>query len=189
MNNNINKNRSFYITRTAILLAFALAVQFTLLRMFPGNPVIVYIVGSIINMILFLAAMNIGLWSGVLISVITPLVALMTGHLPLAILLPFVAIANVIIVVAFLLISKIFKAKQLDIIIGGVVASVLKFAAMYFSATLLLPLISSIPAPVVTKLSATWSIPQLVTALIGLSLAITLTKSLKKTHILEMPNN
>lgn len=188
MNNTSTNKKSFFITRTAMLLALALAVQFSLLRLFPGNPVIVYIVGSLINMILIIAALSTGVWSGAFIGIMTPLVAFTTGHLPFPVLIPFIAVANIILVVSFVLVKNFLGNKNTSFIVAGVIAALLKFLVMYLSATFILPLFAAIPAPAIAKLSAAWSIPQLVTALIGLGLAISIKTGLRKTNILESQN-
>ncbi len=182
----MNNNKTFFITRTAILLAMALAVQFTLLRLFPGNPMIVYIVGSLLNMIFFISAMSVGILGGAFIGMMTPIVAFLTGHLGFPVLIPFVAFANIMLIVIFYLITKVLKDNYPMMVASGVIASVVKFAIMMLSAKFILPLISSLPAPAVSKIAAGWSIPQLVTALIGLGLALAVKISLRKTDILEI---
>ncbi|MGI6700972.1 MAG: hypothetical protein ACOX3U_00660 [Christensenellales bacterium] len=181
----MNNRKSFYITRTAVFLALALAIQFTLLKLFAGNPVTTYIVGSLLNMIFFTAAVTIGLWSGVMIGVMTPIVAFLTGHLPFAVLIPFVIAANLVLVVIYYGGKVLFKDKLIPLTISGVIAGTVKFLFMFLAAKFILPLISSIPAPAVTKLAAGWSIPQFVTAMIGLALSVMLRQSLKKTNVLE----
>lgn len=184
MSNSIS-NKSFFITRTAMLLALALAVQFTLLRLFPGNPVITYVVGSILNMIFIIAALSVGPVFGGFIGLMTPIVAFLTGHLPFPVLIPFVAIANVSLIVIVGMGTKISKNKA-ALIIFGVMGAIVKFSIMALSAKFLLPLVTSLPAPALNKLAAAWSIPQIITALIGLALAISVKMALRKTNIIEM---
>jgi len=182
----LNK-KTFFITRTAVLLALALAIQFTLLRLFPGNPVATYIVGSLLNMIFFVAGMTVGIWGGIFIGIMTPVVAFLTGHLPFAVLIPFVVAANIVIVTVFVLLRNIKKNNFIVLIIAGAVASISKFLLMFLTGKFILPLITVLKPPVVAKLAASWGVTQLVTAIIGLALAVAVVKALKRTNILEIP--
>ncbi len=92
-----------WITRTALLLALALLFQS--LRgsipkvMIPGlGEMDQYIIGSLVNTTLILAAVTVGFTGGLVIAIVTPLVALLQGEIAFQIMMPFVALGNVAIV-------------------------------------------------------------------------------------------
>ena len=79
---------------TAILIA--LTIVFQLLRPVLGgsNPVSTYIIGSLVNLALIVAACAVGLVSGVSVAVAAPLIALWQGHATLP-MLPRVAASTI----------------------------------------------------------------------------------------------
>jgi len=87
--------RTQQITRIALFLALALAIQF---MRFP-QP----ITGPAINAILFLTALILGPYAALLIAVLTPGIALLTGIIspPIAPLVPLIMLANAILVLVF----------------------------------------------------------------------------------------
>ena len=90
---------------TAILIA--LAVMFQYLRPLLGgsNPVSTYIISSLINLCLIVAACVVGLWSGVAISVVTPLIALSQGH-AVAFMVPWIMAGNAVLAIGFALFAR-----------------------------------------------------------------------------------
>ena len=136
-----------WLTRTAFLLAIALVFQ---MGGFP-QP----ITGPLVNTVLYLAASIVGWQGGILIGILTPLVAAMRGILPppLAPLIPFIALGNSLMVVLFYLLK--FKNK----IIAIIIASLVKFSILFSAVNLLV----QVP-PAVSQMM---SLPQLITALTG----------------------
>ena len=88
-----------FIARTAILLA--LAVLFQSLRLFIPIPAAVdqYLVGSLVNMCLVVAAVIVGIQGGLIVAVLTPVIAFLQNVLANPVLVPFVALGNAAIVV------------------------------------------------------------------------------------------
>lgn len=69
-------NKTLYITRTAVLLALTLVFQMLRIVIQPiVGPGHVFIVGSLVNLALIVAAGRIGLTAGIIISIATPIVA------------------------------------------------------------------------------------------------------------------
>ena len=136
-----------WVSRTAILLAIALVFQMG------GFPQ--FITGPLVNTVLYLAAMVVGWQGGILIGILTPVIASMRGILPppLTPLIPFIALGNAILVILFFWLQ--FKNK----IAGIIVASVVKFLLLVSAVKLLV----QVP-PAIAKMM---SIPQLITALAG----------------------
>jgi hypothetical protein len=173
------------VLRTAMLLALMLAFQ--QLRLLIGNTLIsTIIIGSLVNLVLVVAAGTVG-WRGtIVLSILSPVVALMEGHLALPILIPFVAVGNITIAVVFELIER-SSNKTSQMWTAAAVASVAKTAVLYALIVLLfagaiLPGMG-LPAQKVSVLSSALSLsfswPQLVTAIIGSAIAIPVIKRLR----------
>ena len=74
------KNRTRFLTRTALLLAAVIAFQL-IGKLIPYNN---FIVGPVVNAALLVATAAAGVWSGITISVIAPLVSAFTNKAPIA---------------------------------------------------------------------------------------------------------
>jgi hypothetical protein len=141
-----------WITKTAILLALLIVIQ--LFRM----PQLV--TGVLVNFILLLAYVQVDLFSGVIIGLISPVVAFLFGILaaPLAPMIPFIMLGNAVYIAVFALIrSK--NPNWWKAIIGVVFGALLKFALLSLAVKYL------VNAP--PKIAQAMSIPQLYTALAG----------------------
>lgn len=160
------------ITRTAILLALTILFQ-TLGRFIPLGQFNQFIVGPLVNACLLVAAAYTGLAGGAAVSVLSPFGAILTGAaipLPFA---PFIAVGNFILVLLYVILKK----KQLAAVASG---AVLKFGFLWAS-ILAFTGFMNIPAKKATLLIASFSWPQLVTALIGGAIALVVIKALGKT--------
>lgn len=74
--------------RGAMLLAVGLVLQ-ALRLVIPMPPMwTVFVVGTLVNMVLVLAARTVGLWPSVMIAVLLPVMAYFQGQLPLPFLIP-----------------------------------------------------------------------------------------------------
>lgn len=120
---------------TGILIA--LTVVFQLLRPVLGgsNIVSTYIIGSLINLVLIIAACVVGLWSGISVAVIAPVFALLQNHKQLP-MIPWIIIGNAVLVIIYALWAK-KDHKTLQIawvrwVIVGVIAAIVKTAVITF---------------------------------------------------------
>ena len=167
------------ITTAAALLAICIVSQFF-------KNFSVYITGPIINACLILAVVYCGLFWSVIIAILTPVTAFLITGAPIMkvvpAIMPLVMAGNLVLVVVFWL----FVRKKNDIlkfIAGGIVGSVAKGAFMALTisygvlATVTLP---EAMQPMLPKLQLTYSVTQLVTALIGLAYALVIWAALKK---------
>lgn len=164
-----------FITRTALLLALVVAVQMTGRMLPPG--VSNFVVGPLVNASLLVVTAMLGLWGGLIISVASPFTSLINNHAPVASALtlfaPVIAAGNFIFVLSFYFIRKWNG-------IGGVVAgSLLKFGFLFAGIKIFLNIVN-FPGKIETALQGLFSVPQLITALIGGFLAITVTKALQR---------
>ena len=174
------KKQIQFISQTAVMLALLIVVQM-LTRSLPT-----YITGSLVNAILLLSTFLIGLNSGLLIALTSPFLAFMLGIGPAFIqILFFVAIANALIVtLAWLLakdsISATTKTARFKSVGALSVASLVKMSFLWLGLVkFALPLIPGLKEGQIKVISASFSWPQLVTALIGSALAIFLVPLLK----------
>ncbi|WHH58915.1 ECF transporter S component [Petroclostridium sp. X23] len=158
-----------WLTRTAMLLA--VTIVFQNLRVVVGvGPHSQFIIGSLVNAALLVSVGMLNLYAGLLISIVAPVVAFFQGQLPLPVLIPIVALGNAAIVAVYDLLKK---KNQLAAVIAGAFA---KFVFFVVAIQMSLQLFNvKIPA----KIVATFSWPQLVTALIGGAVAVVVLKALK----------
>ena len=126
---------------TALLVA--LTIVFQQLRFVLGDSIVTtYIIGSLVNLCLIVAAVAVGLWSGIAVAVVSPLIAFAQGHLPLLQMLPWVMAGNAVLVVFYALFAVKDKASLTVFwprwIAAGVVAGVVKFAVIALGQTTVL---------------------------------------------------
>ncbi len=171
------KNKTRFLARTALLLAIAIAFQI-FGKFIPYNN---FIVGPVVNAVLLVATAAAGLWSGIAISVIAPLVSAFTNKAAIAPLIigfsPFIIIGNIIIVLCFHFLRK------KNAVLGVAAGSVLKFGFLYGAISVFTSLVEMKP-PVAATLTNLFSWPQLITALVGGAIAIVILKLAGKS--LEM---
>ena len=153
-----------WLSRTAILLAIALVFQMG------GFPQ--FITGPLINTVLYLAAMIVGWQGGMLIGILTPVIASIRGILPppLTPLIPFIALGNSILVILF------FWLQSKNKIAGIIIASLAKFLLLVSA----VKLVVQVPPAIAQMMS----FPQLITALAGGAIALVLAHFFKKTNII-----
>lgn len=182
MNNNVVR----FITRTAVLLA--LTVLFQSLRSIIPMPAQVsqYVVGSLVNLSLIIAAVVVGIKGGLIISVAAPIIAYFQGQLPQ--IMPFmivaVALGNAVIVI---MVGLFYNKNKYVALISG---AVLKFITLYIAVIkIVLPFIyPNVPDQAKALLSVNFSWPQLVTASIGGLLALIVIPMVDRAFRLDRGN-
>ena len=176
------KNKIRWITETAILLALLVTLQ-ALTKGF-GQ----FVTGSCVNAILAIAVLVGGAWSGVTVALISPVLAFLLGIAPQILTVPAIMAGNLVFVLLMHLIAGGKAASIVKRIIAWVVAAVAKFAVLYvivvkifcgvMSASLLAA--GTLKEPMLKALPATFSWPQLVTALIGGGIALLIAPVIRK---------
>ena len=175
------KKKLLWITETAVLLALLVTLQAL------TKPFGQLVTGSCVNAILAVAALVGGLGCGITVALISPVLAFLLGIAPQILTVPAIMVGNSVYVVLLYLISG--KSTNLLRRIGGwLAAAVCKFAALYAIVVWLIcgvladSLLSSgtLKAPMLKALPATFSWPQLITALIGGAVALVITPVLRK---------
>ncbi|HYE81056.1 MAG TPA: ECF transporter S component [Clostridia bacterium] len=166
-----NSRKIQFMTRTALLLALVVTVQLAG-RLIPNSN---FVVGPLVNACLLVSTAVAGVWSGIIISVVSPFASLINNHAPVAAALlpfaPFVAAGNAIYVLCFYLLKK------KNIVAGIGIGAVLKFAFLYSAINIFLQIFQF---PKFAKvLTALFGWPQFITALLGGLVALAVMKALK----------
>ena len=170
------------ITETAVLLALLVTLQAL------TKPMGQLVTGSCVNAILAVAVLVAGLGSGVTIALISPVLAYLLGIAPQILTVPAIMVGNTVyVLVLHFLVGKDGRNAVIKVM-GWLAAAIAKFAALYFIVVkivcgVLAPsLLSSgvMKEPMLKALPATFSWPQLFTALIGGAVALAIVPVLKK---------
>ena len=169
------KKKTLWIAETAVMIALLVALQGL------TKPAGQFVTGSCVNLILGVSTLVGGLWCGLTVALLSPFFAFALGIGPALIqIVPAIAVGNIVLVlVLFSLCRKVKKLSPLSYG-GAVAASVCKFAALYALVVLLLLPLLGLPEKQVAMMSAMFSWPQLVTALIGSFLAVTVAPVIRK---------
>lgn len=176
-----NHSRAMWITRTAVLVALLIALQWATAgtQAFAGQ----YITGSLVNCVLAVAALFGGLWSGVTVALVSPFCAFLLGIGPAMIqIVPCIAAGNLVyVLVLWALACRNWKTLWLRFA-AVLAAAAAKFVTLYVAVVkLVIPMLGeALKAPQVQKFTAMFSWPQLVTALIGGVLAMLILPLLRK---------
>jgi len=177
----MDRKRILWITQTAIFIALLVSAQaFT-------RPMGQFVTGSSVNFILVVTVILIGLSSAAVVAVVSPIFAfLIIGAPAFPVILPFIMLGNLALVVAFHFISgQSFtnpdKKAYIRICLAGIIGSFLKFLVLWIGIVqIALSIIPDLRPPQIDAMSAAFSWPQLVTALIGSGLAIIIMPTLMR---------
>ena len=161
------------IAKTGLLLA--VCVVFQLMK-----GISVYITGPAVNAVIILAVWSCGLMSGAIISVIAPLVAFLVGATPvlnmIPLMLPVIMIGNLIMAFAAHFYMK--NKNLLSLALGALAKAGFLMVLTWY---VMLPFFgANVPEPAKAAIRVTFSVTQLVTALIGSVLALLVWKVLRK---------
>lgn len=162
---NFMKQKTLWVARTAVLLALLLVLQFV------TKPLGQYVTGSCVNLVLAVAALVGGLWCGVVVAALSPFFAflLQIAAMPI-VLVPGVACGNIVLVlVLYFAAHKLVAAGEKPLLRYAAVvgAAAAKFATLWLVVTKLLLPPAGLPEQKVAVMTATFTWPQLVTALLG----------------------
>ena len=173
----MKKSHVFWITRTAVLLALLVGMQFV-----TAPLQLTLLTGSIVNLILVIAVMSSGLYTGLAVAILSPFFAALIGIGAIWPIVPIVSIANAAFVKIWYYGEKYVPInKILRRIIVGIIAALCKFALLYLGVVrLAIPFILDVPEPVANVLTVAFSVNQLFTALIGGAVAILALPAIEK---------
>lgn len=182
--------KTMWITRTGVLLALLLALQWATLgtKAFAGQ----YITGSLVNCVLAVSALTAGLSSGLVIALLSPIFAYLLGIAPQLVVVPAIMAGNCALVLVLWAVGR-GDAPMWRKAVAVVLAAVCKFVVLYL---LVVQVICGVGAsfllgqsffgapvllrPMIQALPLTFSWPQLITALIGGVLGILVSKILTR---------
>jgi len=174
------KKNALWIARTAVLIALLIVLQFVTKGL--GQ----FVTGSCVNLVLGVSALVGGLWCGVTVAFLSPFFAYLLGVAAMPILLvPGVAVGNIVLVIVLnLLARKPIQEKRGNTTVrrymSALAAAVAKFFALWLAVVKFLIPLAGLPGTKVNLLTVTFTWPQLITALIGSCLAVTLAPLLIK---------
>lgn len=174
-------SRVRWITRTGVLTALVIALQWATAgtQAFAGQ----YITGSCVNCILAVSTLFGGLWSGVVVAVLSPFFAFLLGIGPKLIqIVPCIAVGNAVLVLCLSFLLG-YKSRPVWQQIGSVALSAaVKFVVLYtVVALVVIPVMGDALAPKQAQtFRVMFSWPQLVTALLGGMAALLVLPTLKK---------
>lgn len=171
-----------WITETAVMLALLVVLQAL------TKPMGQLVTGSFVNAVLAITALVAGLGSGITVAVISPVLAYLLGIAPQILTVPAIMIGNGVYVILLCWIAGADNRKVGKQIAGWLVAACAKFAALYAVVVWIIcgllaeNLLASgmLKEPMLKALPATFSWPQLVTALIGGAVALLIVPVLRK---------
>ena len=171
-----------WITETAILLALLVTLQAV------TKPAGQLVTGSCVNTVLAIAVLVGGLWSGVTIALISPVLAFLLGIAPQILTVPAIMVGNTVFVILLHFLAD-KNGKQIGKqVCAWIVAALAKFAALYLIVVKIIcgvlseSLLASgaMKPPMLQALPATFSWPQLITALIGSAVALAIAPVIRK---------
>ena len=174
----MNQEKTLWITRTAIFVALLVVLQAATAAL--GNTIIT---GAVVNMLLVVSVMTCGMMSGLCVAVISPIMAKLIGIGPLWSLIPFIVAGNITLVLIWHFIgNRHWGQKYTSLIIAlAAAAAAAKFLVLYIGIVqIAVPLLLKLPEPQAAVISSMFSIPQLITALLGGGMALLVLTPLKR---------
>lgn len=175
-----NHKKILWITETAIMLALLITLQWSTAstQAFAGQ----YITGSCVNAVLAITVLLLGLWSGFVVAVLSPVFAFLLNIGPKFVqVVPCICIGNLVLVLLLHFLVR-YRKPAWTWVVGLVIAAAAKAAVLYTAVNLIVvPMMgSNLPPKVAQSFSVMFSWPQLFTALIGGSVALAIWPLIKK---------
>lgn len=171
-----------WITETAVMLALLVTLQAL------TKPMGQLVTGACVNAVLAVSALVAGLSGGITVALISPVLAYVLGIAPQILTVPAIMVGNTVFVVVLYFVAGKDSKRIVKQIVAWIGAAAAKFCALYaivvwlicgvFSESLLASGVMKAPMP--KALPATFSWPQLFTALIGGGVALLITPVLRK---------
>ena len=166
------KNKTFWITQTALMLALLIVLQWATSGL--GQLV----TGSCVNAVLAVAVLLGGIWSGLTVALVSPVCAFLLGIGPqLFALIPAIALGNSALVLVLHFAHGVSLTRNL---LAWLSAALGKFLALYLVVVQLLCHVLPLKQPQIDTFTAMFSVPQLITALVGGAVAMLIVPVLKK---------
>ncbi len=171
-----------WITETAVMLALLVTLQSL------TKPMGQLVTGSCVNAVLAITVLVAGLPSGLTVALISPVLAYLLGIAPQILTVPAIMAGNSVYVVLLYILADRKGKNVVRQVVAWVAAAAAKFATLYaivvglicgvLSESLLAS--GTLKPPMLKALPATFSWPQLITALIGGAVALVIVPVLRK---------
>ena len=172
-----NREKTLWITRTAVFLALLVVMQAVTAPL--GNTIVT---GTLVNALLAVSVMTCGVMSGATVAVVSPILAKLVGIGPLWALIPFIALGNIVFVLAWHFLGR--RTGRNPYASGATAvaaAAAAKFLVLYLGIVrVAVPVLLGLPEPQASVVSHMFSLPQLVTALLGGLVALPVVRVLRK---------
>ena len=176
------KKKILWITETAVMLAALVALQYV------TKPLGQLVTGSCVNLVLAVTVLLVGASGGVTVALISPVMAYLLGIAPQILTVPAIMVGNTVFVLMLHALVSRSEGKLSVQVTGWILAAVAKFAVLYLIVAKLIcgvlaeDLLASgaLKEPMLKALPATFSWPQLITALIGGGLALLIVPVVRK---------
>ena len=176
------RKKILWVTETAVMLALLVTLQAL------TKPMGQLITGSCVNAVLAVSALVGGLGCGLTVAVISPVLAYLLGIAPQILTVPAIMAGNAVYVVLLNVLADKTGKNLVKQAIAWVVAAVAKLAALYLIVVKIICGVLSesllaagtLKAPMLKALPATFSWPQLFTALIGGAVALLIVPVIRK---------
>lgn len=174
------RKRIFWITETAMMLALLIVLQWA------TKPLGQLVTGVCVNTVLATVAMAVGLSGGLTVALLSPVFAFLLGIAPNVVTVPAIMAGNAVFVLLLRLLSgKCWWRNVVSVVVSaagkfGVLYALVNWVICGLLADTLLAQ-GVLKAPMLKALPVSFGIMQLMTALLGGSLALTIASVLKKT--------
>lgn len=171
------KKRIQWMTRTAVFIALIIIAQVTTAQL--GNKLVT---GSMVNALLIIASMTANISSGLIVSIISPILAKILGIGPLWGIIPFIILGNMVLCLVWYFMNQRCHLQQmLTYILSLFIGATAKFLVLYLGIVrFAIPILLQIPEPKANVISAMFSVPQWITATIGGVIAMLVVPLLQK---------
>ena len=171
-----------WITETAVMLALLVCLQAI------TKPMGQLVTGSCVNAVLAISALVGGLSCGLVVALCSPVLAFLLGIAPQILTVPAIMVGNAVFVILLAALADKSGKNIGKQVAAWIAAAAAKCAALYAIVVLLICGVLSesllaagvMKAPMLKALPATFSWPQLFTALIGGAAALAITPVLRK---------
>lgn len=178
----MHNKKVLWVTETAVMLALLIALQVI------TKPLGQLVTGSFVNTVLGITALVAGLSGGLVVAVLSPILAWLLGIAPQILTVPAIMVGNSVFVIALHYIAGADSKQYLRQVIAWISAAAAKFVTMYaivvwvICGVLAENLMASgmLKKPMLNALPATFSWPQLFTALLGGAVALLIAPVLRK---------
>ncbi len=175
-----NREKTLWITRTGIFVALLVVMQAVTAPL--GNTIVT---GTLVNALLAVSVMTCGVMSGATVAVVSPIMAKLVGIGPLWGIIPFIALGNIVLVLVWHFLGSRSQGNPYAAgLFAAGAAAVAKFLVLYLGIVrVAVPLLLRLPEPQASVVSHMFSLPQLVTALLGGLTALPVVRALRRAFL------